>query len=87
VTAERWDEVLDSFGIGPDVAGMGEADGPPVEAAQHGIHGALGAFRIAERALCIELFPGAGKADGVANGDRMEFRKDESELFDGAQAG
>jgi len=60
---------------------MGEADGPPVEATKHCVHGALEAIGIAERAGGVELLPGAGEGDAVANGDSVEFSEDEAKLL------
>jgi len=74
------------FGVGPRVAGVGEADGPPVEAAEHGIHRALEAVGVAERAVGVELLPCAGEGDAVAHGDGVEFCENKAELFDGAKA-
>ena len=65
---------------------MGEADGPPVKTSEHCVHGSLGALGTAQCAVGIELFPRTGEAYTVADGDGVQFRKDEAELFDRAQA-
>ena len=56
-----------------------------METAEHRVHGSLGALGTAQCAVGIELFPRAGEADAVTDGDGMQFRKDETKLFNGTQ--
>jgi len=65
---------------------MGEADGPPVKAAEHIVHRALKAVGVAKRSAGVKLLPCAGDGDAVAHSDGVEFCEDETKLLDGPQA-